>query len=118
MNLLHAGRIGKQFFLWGESPAEKEIQGVRRGRKPKNPVIKPYPYDSGFENLSSVIELLLGSSGRKETEKINVWVPTIGGNPIPSSSLVAEIPDSKAKLSLAPWTVHAFHKVPLPRNLS
>jgi SNF2 family DNA or RNA helicase len=108
MIILHAGRIGKQFFLWGESPAEKEIQGVRRGRKPKNPVIKPYPYDSGFENLSSVIELLLGSPGRKETEKINVWVPTIGGNPIPSSSLVAEIPDSKAKLSLAPWTVHAY----------
>lgn len=108
MIILHAGRVGKQFFLWGESPAEKEIQGVRRGRKPKNPVIKPYPYDSGFENLSSVIELLLGSPGRKETEKINVWVPTIGGNPIPSSSLVAEIPDSKAKLSLAPWTVHAY----------
>lgn len=108
MIILHAGRVGKQFFLWGESPAEKEIQGARRGRKPKNPVIKPYPYDSGFENLSSVIELLLGSPGRKETEKINIWMPTIGGNPIPSSSLVAEIPDSKAKLSLTSWTVHAY----------
>jgi hypothetical protein len=32
----HAGRVGKQFFLWGESPSEKEIQGARRGRKPKN----------------------------------------------------------------------------------
>jgi SNF2 family DNA or RNA helicase len=108
MIILHAGRIGKQFFLWGESPAEKEIPVVRRGRKPKNPAAKPYPYDSGFENLFSALELLLGSPGRKETEKINVWIPTIGGNPVPSSSLVAEIPASKAELTLAPWTVNAY----------
>lgn len=108
MIILHAGRIGKQFFLWGESPAENEIQGARRGRKPKNPTAKPYPYDSSFENLFSALELLLGSPGRKEAEKINVWMPTIGGNPIPSSSLIAEIPDSKAELSLAPWTVNAY----------
>jgi len=108
MIILHAGRIGKQFFLWGESPAENEIQGARRGRKPKNPTAKPYPYDSSFENLFSALELLLGSPDRKEGKKINVWMPTIGGNPVPSSSLVAEIPDSKAELSLAPWTVNAY----------
>lgn len=108
MIILHAGRIGKQFFLWGESPAENEIQGARRGRKPKNLTAKPYPYDSSFENLFSALELLLGSPDRKEAEKINVWMPTIGGNPIPSSSLIAEIPDSKAELSLAPWTVNAY----------
>ena len=108
MIILHAGRIGKQFFLWGESPAENEIQGARRGRKPKNLTAKPYPYDSSFENLFSALELLLGSPDRKEGKKINVWMPTIGGNPVPSSSLVAEIPDSKAELSLAPWTVNAY----------
>ncbi|MHC1756018.1 MAG: DEAD/DEAH box helicase [Methanosarcina sp.] len=108
MIILHAGRVGKQFFLWGESPAESEIPVVRRGRKPKNPIVKPYPYDSGFEGLSSALELLLGSAGRKETEKINVWIPTAGGNPFPSSSLVAETPNSKAEQALAPWTVHAY----------
>jgi hypothetical protein len=51
MIILHAGRIGKQFFLWCESPAENETPVVRRGRKPKNPIVKPYPYDSGVENL-------------------------------------------------------------------
>ena len=108
MIILHAGRVETQFFLWGESPAENEIPVVRRGRKPKNPIVKPYPYDSGFENLSSTLELLLGITGRKKAEKINVWVPTVGGNPVPSSPLVAEIPDSKAEPSLAPWTVHAY----------
>jgi hypothetical protein len=44
-------RVGKQFFLWGESPAENETPVVRRG-KAKTPIVKPYPYDSGFENLS------------------------------------------------------------------
>lgn len=34
-------------------------------------------------------------------------MPTIGGNPIPSSPLIAEIPTSEAELKLAPWTVHA-----------
>jgi SNF2 family DNA or RNA helicase len=108
MIILHAGRIGKQLFLWGESPSEREIQGSRRERKPKIPTVKPYPYDSGFENLFSALELLLGSPGRKKAEKINVWMPTIGGNPAPSSSLVAEIPDSKAEPALAPWTVNAY----------
>jgi len=108
MIILHAGRFGKQFFLWGESPVEKEIPVVRRGRKPKSQAAKPYPYDSGVENLSSALELLLGSANRKKTEKINFWIPTIGGNPVPSSPLVAEIPDSKAEPALAPWTVHAY----------
>jgi SNF2 family DNA or RNA helicase len=108
MIILHAGRVGKQFFLWGESPAENETPVVRRGRKPKNPTVKPYPYDSGVENLSSALELLLGSTGRKKAEKINVWIPAIGGNPVPSSPLVAEIPDSKSEPTLAPWTIHAY----------
>ncbi len=108
MIILHAGRVGKQFFLWGESPAEKEIPVVRRGRKPKNQVAKPYPFDSGFDNLSSVLELLPIGTERRETENINVWMPTIGGSPVPSSPLVAEIPTLKAELTLAPWTVHAY----------
>lgn len=108
MIILHAGRVGKQFFLWGESPAENETPVVRRGRKPKTPIVKPYPYDSGVENLSSALELLLGSTGRKNAEKINIWIPTIGGNPVPSSPLVAEIPDSNAEPVLAPWTVNAY----------
>jgi hypothetical protein len=32
----------------------------------------------------------------------------MGGNPVPSSPLVAEISDSKAEPVLAPWTVHAY----------
>ncbi len=107
MIILHAGRVGKRFFLWGESPVEKKIETVRRGRKPKNQTVHPYPYDSSFENLSSALELLLGSIDRKETEKINVWMPIIGGNPVPSSPLIAEVPTSEAELTLAPWTVHA-----------
>jgi SNF2 family DNA or RNA helicase len=107
MIILHAGRIGKIFFLWGESPTEKEIQEVRRGRKPKKQTSKPYPYGSSSENLSSTLELLLGKVGQKETEKIKIWMPTIGGNPVPSSSLIAEIPTYEAELTLAPWTVQA-----------
>ena len=65
MIILHAGRVGKQSFFWGESPAEKKISVVRRGRKPKNPVVKPYPYDSGLDNLSSALELFPVVTGRR-----------------------------------------------------
>ena len=107
MIILHAGRVGKQFFIWGESPAEKETQVVRRGRKPKKQAVKLYPYDSSFENLFSALELL-GIIEQKETEKINIWTPTIDGNPVPSSPLIAEILPSEAEVTLAPWTVHAY----------
>ena len=92
----------------GKVRPEKEMSVSRRGRKPKNQAAKPYPYDSGLENLSSALELLLGNAERKEPENINVWIPTINGTPVPSSPLVAEISTSKAELTLASWTVHAY----------
>ncbi|MDQ1254127.1 MAG: hypothetical protein QG646_3347 [Euryarchaeota archaeon] len=109
MIILHAGKVGKKYFIWGESPAENGKKEVRRGRKPKKPAVKPYPYDSSFENLSSALELMLGSIDQKKTEKINVWMPTKDGNPVPSSPLIAETPGSEAEFTLAPWTVLACH---------
>lgn len=108
MIILHTGRVGKQFFLWGESSAENEVPRVQRGRQPKDQVAKPYPYDSGFESLSSALEMLPVGTGWKEIENVNVWMQTIGGLPFPSSSLIAEITTSKAKITLAPWNVNAY----------
>ena len=107
MIILHAGKVGKQFFLWGESPAEKEIQVVKRGRKPKNQIVKPYPYDSSFENLSSALELVLGSIEPERDRENKRLDADKDGNPVPSSPLIAEIPTSEAELILAPWTVQA-----------
>lgn len=109
MIILHAGRVKNKFFVWGESPAVNEIREVRRGRKPKKPTIRPYPYDSSAENLSYALELVLGSIDRKETEKINLWLPTINEIPVPSSPMIAETPGSEAGFTLTPWTVFAFH---------
>ena len=108
MIILHAGRDEKQFFVWGEGPAEEDFLAVQRGRPPKNPVEKPYPFDAGVEGLSSALEALSVDIGRREVENITVWMPTRAGSPIPSSPLIADTPDSKAKLTLAPWTVSAY----------
>ncbi|MCQ1537233.1 hypothetical protein FTO70_16450 [Methanosarcina sp. KYL-1] len=66
MIILHAGRIDKQFFLWGESPAEETAQAVKRGRPPKKPVAKPYPYDAGAEGMAAALEELSVEFSRKE----------------------------------------------------
>ena len=108
MIILHAGKDEKQFFVWGEGPAEEDVLAVKRGRPPKNPVEKPYPFDAGVEGLSSALEALSVDTGRREAENITVWMPTRAGSPIPSSPLIADTPDSKAKLTLTPWTVSAY----------
>ena len=108
MIILHAGRDEKQFFVWGEGPAEEDVLAVKRGRPPKNPVEKPYPFDAGVEGLSSAFEALSVDPGRRDAENITVWMPTRAGSPIPSSPLIADTPDSKAKLTLNPWTVSAY----------
>jgi len=81
MIILHAGRDEKQFFVWGEGPAEEENLAVKRGRPPKNPVEKPYPFDAGVEGLSSALEMLSVDPSRRETGKITVWMRKV--NPVP-----------------------------------
>lgn len=108
MIILHAGRTEKQFFVWGEGSAEKDILIRKRGRLSKKQVVMPYPYDTGIESLSLVLKGLSVDTALKEAKSITAWIPTRAGIPIPSSSMIADPPDSKAKLALAPWTVFAY----------
>lgn len=108
MRILHAGRADKQFFVWGEGPAERNVLTRKPGRPPKKPILMPYPYDLGAENLFFSLKELSVDTERIEAKNITVCVPTKAGRPIPSSSMIADPPDSKAKLTLAPWTVSAY----------
>jgi hypothetical protein len=108
MIILHAAFLENKLLLWGESPAEATARPVaRRGRKGK--VVRPraFPFDAGATPLTSALESagVLVSGRKARTETAIAWLPTNGNVPVPSSPLIAEIPDSPASITLFPWTV-------------
>lgn len=109
MIILHAAWLEKQLFVWGESPLEDESKlPSGRGRIPEMPEAKPYPYDSGAEKLGVALASLGLSVKKKSPVKVSAWLPGLGRYPLPSSSMLAEMPVSKARPTLLPWTISAF----------
>src|SRR5260370_1211374 len=49
---------------------------------------------------------------KREPETRTAWLPTVGGRPLASSSLVAEPPENGVKTELAPWTVSVVRLAP------
>lgn len=100
MIVLHGAFLRGQLYLWGETPTN-----IRpRGRQPK---VRALPYDAGSQALNdadSAIGLRLGSA-----ESCVIWLPTVGVEPVASSSLIAEPPGSDVQCNLSPWRVTAFH---------
>ena len=112
MIVLHTGVVEGQFFLWGEIPAEQKASLNKKGRRKgaTSSFSKPLPYDAGAEKLSAALKeagLSLKAS-KRSTEAMIAWLPTVDGQPVPSSSLIAEAPEDNAKTTLVPWTVTAF----------
>ncbi len=71
MIILHAAWLEGQLFVWGESPLvdESKLPSVR-GAVPVIPKAKPFPYDTGpeellrsLESLGFPVEVKLYSSG-------------------------------------------------------
>lgn len=111
MVILHLASIVGLYYLWGERPAEEgTFDSTRRKCETDVPLSKPHPYDTGFEVLVSILEQL--SSGlnpaKKKSQTLTAWLPTKGSNPIPSSPLIADPPDSRTKARLTPWSIDAY----------
>ncbi len=111
MIVLHAGYRNGNFLLWGEATPDVESgPSTRRGRKPKKPGPRPFPYDAGTVSLESALRgATVGfKKGKERATQTVVWLPTRSDLPIPSSALIAEPRVSKAKTVLAPWMVSAL----------
>lgn len=115
MIIIHAGFLDYQLWLWGEAPAETAPEApARRGRKtsakskPKNQ--NRLPFDAGDERLLAALnEVVSGlKMNKSDVETATVWLPTADGQPVASSSLIAEPPSSKSKAEIAPWAVAAI----------
>ena len=110
MIILHATFLEGKFFLWGEMPEEPETLAVKRPRNksnlrgnPANP--KPLRYDAGVEKLSSVLKEIGFDFKviKKSIRTMVAWLPTVDDQPVPSSPLIGEPPESAKKANLVPW---------------
>src|SRR5688572_1960876 len=105
MIILHGALLDDALFLWGESPAESAVRASRRRSGPS-----PYPYDAGAEAVTRAArDLPIGfrPTARRKAEA-TAWLPTRGGEPMPSSALIGEAPDSTDPVEARPWIVEGI----------
>ncbi len=112
MIVLHAGVLEGQFFLWGEIPAEQGTAVGKRGRRKNAPgapssFSKPFPYDAGREKLCDALKEtgLSFKVNKSFIEEMLVWLPTVEGQPVPSSPLIGDMPEGNGETTLTPWII-------------
>jgi SNF2 family DNA or RNA helicase len=112
MIILHGGVFRQEFFLWGETPENLDVQTVLRPRRKRKSgaapsVPQPLRYDAGTEKLSITLKEtgLAFKINKKSFEPLIVWLPTLENAPVPSSPMIAEAPQPVTTAPLAPWKV-------------
>src|SRR5262245_35890914 len=119
MIIFHAGFFDGQLHLWGEAPVterpESSIERKASASKAKSQPAKRLPYDAGGETiLAALSEIIAGAEvDESDARQATVWLPTVEGQPIASSPLIAEPPSpdqnaEHAKATIAPWEVVAL----------
>jgi SNF2 Helicase protein/SNF2-related domain len=111
MIVFHAGFLNGQLCIWGESPIS-DVPVTARKRKrtdsiTQSQITNPFPYDAGSDRLLSALgEFVAGLRlSKRDTEISAIWVPTMNGQPVASSPLIAELSTSFDKAALKPWAV-------------
>jgi len=117
MIVFHGTFLENKFFLWGEIPDQPKNSAFKKAKKrhsgsknkshlqsgPSHP--KPLCYDAGVEKLSSVLKEIGFNFKviKKFIQSMTVWLPTVDDQPVPSSPLIGEPPESAKKANLVPW---------------
>jgi hypothetical protein len=105
MIILHGGLLGGRFLVRGEASVPPEGEPSPRGRKPRG---QPRPLPFAAAEVALTAALRPGPPRKHGAERVAVWLPTVGGKPVASSSLVAEPPANGAAPALAAWAVLAL----------
>jgi hypothetical protein len=101
MIALHAGIIDGEFLLWGETPAEVDTPKPKKSKYKGSlrtglPLPKSLPYDAGVKRLSTALKQIgfHFKISKESFRQMTAWLPTVKNNPLPSCSLIAELPES------------------------
>ena len=108
MLLLHAGLAAGRFVVWGETEAVPVKGGAGRSAHAKRPTsAAPSPWNVGSEPLLAALISVLAEprSSALHSESFLAWMPTVKGAPVPSSPILAPVPEGEAACVLAPWQV-------------
>ena len=111
MIILHGAFLEDRIFVWGEAPVESKKPGAA-GRRRKAP--RPLPCDAGFDAVARVVKSLPASIKltRRREDHVTAWLPTQGDIPLPSSTLIGEMPDGEGEIEIVPWIVSGFFLTP------
>ncbi len=111
MIILHSAQLDTGLFLWAEEPPSDEPATWKKGPGRWTPENAPdYPYCAEFDRVARTVRNLnLGfRPTRRRYETALAWLPSRGRQPYASSELIAEAPESRAQLRLAPWRVEGL----------
>jgi SNF2 family DNA or RNA helicase len=106
--IVHGGLTAGRFLVWGETPLPPRAQGAApRSRRARKAKAGPLPFAAGAADVAAALPHVLttqSGTGVGDQQAV-VWLPTVQGQPLASSPLIAEPPESEAAPSLEPWTV-------------
>ncbi len=108
MIVLHASHTDDQLLLWGETPAPSSPDSSTwRRQKRRGNAAAFFPYGADAIALSAaLVHTASGVVAHADGQETRfVWLPTVAGQPLASSPLIAEPPESDAHATLAPWRV-------------
>ncbi len=88
MIILHAGLEDGRVLLWGETPPAAPAKSAPRGRKPKSPQPRPFPFDPGAQPLADAVADALPQTAKSPpaAEQRFLWLPSVQDRPVASSA--------------------------------
>jgi hypothetical protein len=95
MLVLHAGFRGQHLLAWGESSDRQRSRRTNR---------RLHPLDAGSRQLSETLAAIGMQIPGNSFVTSEISLPSVDGEPVPSSPLVAEMPDKRAT-GIAQWKV-------------
>ena len=113
MIVLHLARMAGESLIWGEAAA---APGVRPpSRRSRNPGPAALPFGAKRASLAGALaEIAPGfRAGASVPGTRVVWLPSMRGQPLASTPIIAETPERGGPVSLAPWRV-AVLQVTMP----
>ena len=101
--VLHAGVFGDGLAVWAEATVYGDTEYHTSVEEPA-----PYPFAADRDVLADILGGVIHGFAREERLcEAALWAPTVPDGPVPSSGMIAELPDTENS-EVLPWRVDAY----------